>query len=422
MVVAGFLALVVVSALSNDASAIDGCDDVGCIDVVAVDGLIDEIEASSITDTLRAADAAGNVEAVVLQMDSEGAAVDDRRLEEVARAMRDAEVPVTVWIGPSGAVALGGAAELVAVADFASIAPGAEVGAVGSQRLSRRVFGDLFPGEASAALSGRLEGEEAVDAGVVERFAPIVRDHIVNIEGVEVETDEVDGEQRLSPVALVRFSKLPLGTQFLHTVASPSVAYLLLAVAAGLLVFEFYTAGVGIAGVVGAGCLLLAGYGIAALPHNNWAVGLVVLSAVAFAVDVQTGVPRAWTWIAMVLFAVGSVFLLSEFRPTWLALVVGIAGMAVAMFSGMPAMVRSRFGTPTIGREWMVGETGLAATSVDPEGTVRVRGALWLALTNRATPISQGETVRVTGIDGLALEVEPESGGAVDYRELRSRK
>jgi membrane-bound serine protease (ClpP class) len=410
------------SLWSTDAVAQGGCEEVGCIDVVAVDGLIDEIEASNITDTLRAADDAGNVDAVVLQMDSEGAAVDDRRLDEVARAMRDAEVAVTVWVGPSGAVALGGAAELVAVADFASIAPGAEIGDVGDQRLSTGVFGDLFAGDAAAALTGVLEGEDAVAAGVVDRFAPIVRDHIVNIEGVEVETTTVDGEERVTPVALVRFSKLPLGTQFLHTVASPSVAYLLLAVAVGLLVFEFYTAGVGVAGVVGAGCLLLGGYGVAALPHSTWAVALVLLSAVGFAIDVQTGVPRIWTWIAMVTFAVGSLFLLTEFRPTWLALAAGIGGMAVAMFSGMPAMVRSRFGTPTIGREWMVGETGLAATSVDPEGTVRVRGALWRALTNRATPIAQGETVRITGIDGLLLEVEPESGGAVDYRETRSRK
>lgn len=407
---------------SPAAAAQRGCGEVGCIDVVAVDGLIDEIEARNILDTLRAAQDAGDVEAIVLQIDSEGAAVDDERLEEVAVAIRDSTVPVTAWVGPSGAVALGGAAELVGASGFSGIAPGAGIGDVGSQRLSPKVFGDLFSGDGSAALTDVLVGREAVEAGVVDRFAPIVRDHIVNIDGVEVETTKVDGEERLAPVALVRFSKPPLGTQFLHTVASPSVAYLLLAVGVGLLVFEFFTAGVGVAGVVGAGCLLLAGYGVAALPHNTWAAILVVLSGIGFAVDVQTGVPRAWTWMSMAMFTVGSLFLMGEFRPTWLALVVGIGGMAAAMFSGMPAMVRSRFATPTIGREWMIGETGLAATSLDPEGTVRVQGALWLALTNRATPIPQGEAVRITGIDGLTLEVEPESGGAVDHREKRSRK
>jgi membrane-bound serine protease (ClpP class) len=96
--------------------------------------------------------------------------------------------------------------------------------------------------------------------------------------------------------------------------------------------------------------------------------------------------------------------------------------MAVSMFSGMPAMVRTRFGTPTIGREWMVGEEGAAVTAVDPDGTVRIRGAQWRARTNRATPIASGEVVRVVEIDNLILEVEPLEGGAKDYREMRERR
>lgn len=417
----GTVILASVAAITSAAAA-DTCDDVGCIDVVAVDGLIDEIEADNIIDTLRAAESAGNVEALVLQLDSEGSAVDDRRLGQVAEAMRDSSVPVTVWIGPTGAVAFGGAAELAAAADFVTIAPGAEIGFAGAQRLPSAMVGELFVGEASALRDGSLEGAEAKEAGAVDGFAPIIRDHITAIEGVEVRTETVEGQEQVTTVALVRFSKLPLGTQFLHNVASPSVSYLLLSVGLALLVFEFYTAGVGLAGVVGAGCVLLAGYGIAALPHRGWAVGLLVLSAVAFSVDVQSGVPRAWSWIGMGMFTTGSLWLFTEFRPTWLASSVGIVGMAVAVFSGMPAMVRSRFATPTIGREWMLGELGTATSGIDPEGTVRIRGALWRALTNRSTPISSGDPVRVVGIDGLILEVEPEEGGATDYREMRSRK
>ncbi len=80
--------------------------------------------------------------------------------------------------------------------------------------------------------------------------------------------------------------------------------------------------------------------------------------------------------------------------------------LAVAVLAGMPAMVRTRFSTPTIGREWMIGEEGEAVTKVDPDGTVRVRDALWRARTNRATPLDVGETVIVAGLDGLVLEVE----------------
>ena len=49
-------------------------------------------------------------------------------------------------------------------------------------------------------------------------------------------------------------------------------------------------------------------------------------------------------------------------------------------------------------------------TAVDPEGTVQVRGALWRARTNRATPIAEVDRMRVIGIEGLVLEVEPEEG------------
>ena len=65
----------------------------------------------------------------------------------------------------------------------------------------------------------------------------------------------------------------------------------------------------------------------------------------------------------------------------------------------------------------MVGELGRAVTDVDPDGVVQVRDALWRAFTNRATPVGELDRVRVVGIEGLVLEVEPEEGGARDYRD-----
>jgi membrane-bound serine protease (ClpP class) len=87
------------------------------------------------------------------------------------------------------------------------------------------------------------------------------------------------------------------------------------------------------------------------------------------------------------------------------------------MLGGMPAMVRTRFSTPTIGRDWMIGEEGEAVAAVAPDGVVRIRGALWRARTNRATPLAAGDSVRVVEVDGLLLEVEPLEGAAKDYRD-----
>ena len=104
---------------------------------------------------------------------------------------------------------------------------------------------------------------------------------------------------------------------------------------------------------------------------------------------------------------------------SWIPMVVMTGAVAVAMFSGMPSMVRTRFSTPTIGRGWMVGELGEVVEDVSPDGVVRIRGALWRARCNRATPVTVGDQVRVAEIDGLWLEVEPLEGAARDYRERR---
>jgi membrane-bound serine protease (ClpP class) len=210
-------------------------------------------------------------------------------------------------------------------------------------------------------------------------------------------------------------------SQLFHTVASPAVAYLLLAVGLALIVFELFTAGVGVAGVVGAGSFILAGYGLGVLPIRWWGVALICLSMLAFAIDVQTGVPRFWTAAGFVMFVVGSFTIYDGYSLSWVTLLVAFVGVGLTFLAGMPSMVRTRFSTPTIGREWMVGELGRAVTAVSPDGVVQIRDALWRASTNRATPIEELDRVRVIGIDGLVLEVEPEEGGARDYRDRSPR-
>ena len=182
----------------------------------------------------------------------------------------------------------------------------------------------------------------------------------------------------------------------------------------------------GVAGVVGAVCLILACYGLAALPVNGWALGAIVVSMVAFAIDVQVGIPRLWTGVGLVLFVVGSWMLFRDvlgasLRPSWITLIAGIGGITLTFVVGMPSMVRTRFATPTVGREWMIGQMGTALADISPEGIAQVSGGRWRARTNRATPLKAGDSLRVVAIDGVTLEVEPEEGGAKDYREMRKK-
>jgi membrane-bound serine protease (ClpP class) len=145
---------------------------------------------------------------------------------------------------------------------------------------------------------------------------------------------------------------------------------------------------------------------------------------IAFAVDVQVGIPRFWTAVGVLSYVVASFTLYGpvqeeSLRLGWLTLIAGVASMTLAFVVGMPSMVRTRFATPTIGREWLIGQTGEAATDIAPEGEATVRGARWRARTNRATPISAGQPLKVGAIDGVTLEVEPLEGAARDYREMR---
>jgi membrane-bound serine protease (ClpP class) len=402
----------------------DTAEDAQVFDVIQVSGFIDEINADFIERSLEEAADLGSG-GVILQVNSSAAVIDDHRLIEVARAIRESPVPVYAWVGPSGGKAKGGAAQLVAVAEEIGIAFGAAYGDLGEL-----VVGDLLTDERREQLAGLedtvIDEEEARERGLIAYESPTLARFAVGpaegegLPGFEVVLDETSGEDATLEIASpVRLRKLSLFKGWMHSVASPAMAYLLFLIGAGLLIFEFYTAGIGIAGVVGAGCFILGCYGLDVLPTRPWALALLVVAMLGYAVDVQTGVARAWSVIATVCLVIGSLFLYDGFSISWITLLVGIVGVAVSMISGMPAMVRTRFGTPTIGREWMVGMMGEAAADIRKEGVVLIDGAPWRARVNRTTPIAAGDPVRVVAIEGLYLEIEPEEGGARDYREMR---
>jgi membrane-bound serine protease (ClpP class) len=396
--------LVAAGALLCDAPAATAQGPATCeeLRVAKVTGLLDPVLVDFVEGTVEAADACGAV-AVILQLDSPGAVVDRDRFDELLATIDAAEVPITVWVGPSGAQAADEAFELVEAADVSGVAPGSRLRPEGRPSLG---------------------SDEAVEAGVADlggRQAATIGDFAVNLadHGIPVESIEVDegDEIRRQPVTRTRFAALSLVDQLAHTVASPPVAYLLFTMGMALLIFELYTAGVGVAGLVGAAFVVLGSYGLYVLSATPIGIALLVLAMFGFAVDVQTGVPRVWTGVGTVAFVAGSLLLYDEVALSWITLVIGVAGIMLFMLGAMPAMVRSRFSTPTIGREWMIGEHGVARTPVSPDGTVDVRDAPWRARTNRATPIAAGDPVRVAAIDGLVLEVEPLEGAARDYRE-----
>ena len=417
--------------------------DIGRIDVLQVSGFIDPILVQEIRDAIDRADREGS-QALILQVNSDGTVVDDDVVGDLLVEVANAPVPIAIWIGPSGARFYGTAAQLLAVADVTGMSPGSRVGYIGvpldppglpdgvevdfgvaEERLRNGSVG-LSDARSLDIFKQRIDDEGIPTiSNMVQAMDGFEEDGVVLVTTELVVLD--DGSTRFDTVSVVRFSKLSIIDQLFHTVASPSVAYLLLLTGLALLVFEFFTAGVGVAGAVGAVCTVLAFTGLAVLPTRVWAVVAISLAMLAFSVDVQVGIPRFWTGVGIVLTIIGSWFLFepvpgSSMRPSWLALIAGVGGIMLTFIVGMPSMVRTRFATPTIGREWMIGEQGTAVEAIDPEGTVEVGTARWRARTNRATPIAAGDTIRVAAIDGVTLDVEPLEGAARDYREMRGKR
>ncbi|MEY2973739.1 MAG: hypothetical protein RIR49_159 [Actinomycetota bacterium] len=426
--------IAVLGLTAGDASAQDDTDPsdvVAPVDVLQVDGFIDHVVAAEITAAVDRLATNGS-QALVLQVDSQGATIPDDDLAALLTTLDEAPRPLAVWVGPSGARLRGAAMQLLAVADVSGMAPGATVGYTdnrvtapnpdGVARIATLIGRDVGLSEARelGVFDQRVTDEGiATIANMLDALDGYTDGEIVLETTTEVVTE--DGTIQRNTTAVPRFTKLGLVDQLLHTVASPPVAYLLLLTGLALLVFEFFTAGVGVAGVVGAISTLLAGYGLDELPARGWAVGVLVAAIVAFAIDVQVGLPRTWTGVGIVLTIVGSLSLFepmpgASMRLPWITLIAGIGGIMLTFIVGMPSMTRTRFATPTIGRDWMVGSEGVVVESVAPDGVVRVGDADWRARTNRATPVEAGETIRVVAIDGITLEVEPLEGAARDYR------
>ena len=383
-----FLALAERPAAAQD-------EDAGRFVVVAqVSGWFDPILADFVLDTVADADD-GRPEVLVLQLDSPGALTD---LGEVVDAIESSSVPVAVWVGDTGARALQETGRLVEAADVAGMAPKARL----------EIDGRRYSPE--TALDAEVVDLNQEEAAVLGTFIAALDG--TTVDGVVLDTADFEEQEDGPPQATLnvqtKLAKLDLWPRLMHSFASPPVAYLLLAAGLVLLVFELFTGGIGIAGGVGALALVLASYGLAVLPTNPVGVALLVVAMFGFAVDVQTGVPRFWTGVGVLTFTVGSVVLFTDgVRLGWIPLVAGVVGVLLLVLGGLPATVRSRFSTPTIGRESMVGERGEAVADVKPDGVVRVRDALWPAHANRSTPVSAGQAVRVVGIDGPRLQVEP---------------
>ena len=100
------------------------------------------------------------------------------------------------------------------------------------------------------------------------------------------------------------------------------------------------------------------------------------------------------------LLALGLFFLF----PWWLALLLYVPLLIGSLFAYWKALQAQR-ASPFTGREAMIGDRAVVATTTDNKTAVHYHGETWRAISSH--PAHPGQQVIIEGIEGLTLRVRP---------------
>jgi membrane-bound serine protease (ClpP class) len=406
------------------------------VEVIKVEGAIDRPLLGYLNDRLDAAEAEGAV--VVLQIDSAGTLDEDG----VALAQRVVElsVPVIAWVGSAPARASGAGLLLMYASSLAGVSPGSQTGPLYPIDLAH-------PDDRPAGLHDTIAGwiqtrdkqtdidwidrpltaAEARHRDIAQVAATSIPDLLDRIDGRTVQTPS-------GPVVLhthvatteqeavdrgtvdIRFENLGPINRVLHGVASPSMVYFLLVIALAALAFELTQPGFGFAGFAGLGMLALGLYGLTVVPANWLGLALLVGGIGLMVLDVRARRLGLLTVVGLVAFAAGSVIawrgLAAPMRISpWL---IGGAVVASALYYGFALTVAIQSRDRIVNAQrGLIGLVGEARGKLAPDGPVYVKGAMWRGRST-GDEIASGTAVRVRGVDGLVLRVEPELAADAD--------
>ncbi|MEA2001787.1 MAG: NfeD family protein, partial [Actinomycetota bacterium] len=385
----------------------------GPVVVADIRGPLDQRGLDFLTDAVGTEDA----QLIVLKIDNRGIASGNP--DELFTAIARSSIPVVAWAGPDGARAYGGAGQLLVVAAAAGAAPGARVG----------YFSPTVAGEALVVVGGPdLLHEEMVieDQGINELITivePTIGQFIAALDGVSVVTADgnvvletattvtlEDGTVATVSSVDVRFLKPTLLSRFLRLGVRPDAAFFFLLIGLAAAAFEFYAAGAGVAAAVAVLSLFLAGYGFATLPMNWLAVVAVIAGLGLYTWDFQRHELGLRSVVGTGLMLWGGLTFTSgapQFGTSLWGVVLTVLGIMLFYLFAMTTIVRSRFGTPTIGREHLVGMAGVAETQLAPDGVVLIDGAKWRARAHRAAGVERGSAIEVLAVEGITLQVAP---------------
>lgn len=460
------LLLVALVVLGTSFALGDAQEDDGRILLLEVEGTI----GPAVSDFVRRGIERGeetDAEVVILRMDTPGGL--DAAMRQIIQKIVSATVPVVTYVAPSGARAASAGTYILYASHVAAMAPATNVGAAtpvkvgpgslpGGQddtpqtnddqggddkdkekdkdkdkdqeskaapkgAMERKIVNDAVAyirglaqmrgrnaewAEQAVREAASLSAQDALTREVIDFVATDTLALVEKLEGFEV---EVLGQTRT-----IRTEGLSVKTlepdwrsELLSIITDPNVAYILMLLGVYGLFFELSNPGAILPGVAGVISLLLALYAFQVLPVNYAGVGLILLG-IAFMVG-EMFMPSfgALGIGGAIAFIIGSLIMMDtelEGYTLSVPLVVTFAAVSAAFFMiAMRMALRQRKQSIVSGQESIIGSVAEAVESFEREGRVRLQGELWTARTSR--PVKQGEHVKVQGIDGLTLSVEP---------------
>lgn len=368
---------------------------------------------------------------LLIQLDTPGGLAESMR--NMVKLILNSEVPVTVWVTPSGARAASAGVFLVAAADLAVMSPQTTIGSASpvdvsgsapDETMSKKIVNDLLSliksvarernrnvqwYESAVLESANLEAGEALQEKVIDLIALSREDLLAQMgkRGVRVHNEEIFFAAE--DVEIVDFEpglKYKLLSWLLH----PQIAYLLFLGGLAGLFFEFSNPGAIYPGVTGAFCLILGLYSLSVLPTNAAGILLLVLGFILIIIEVNVPTFGLLTAAALVSFFFGSLFLFDPQYPFFQLPVMTIIPIIIVLTAVLLALAY------LIGKSQMApttSETGIHTDTVQvlrwngQEGKVKVRGEIWNARSPEPVDITPGQKVKIDRIEGMTIYVKP---------------
>ena len=203
-------------------------------------------------------------------------------------------------------------------------------------------------------------------------------------------------------------------SRLLTVITDPSIALILMMIGIYGLIFEFSNPGYVLPGVAGAICLLLALYALQLLPVNYAGLALILLGLAFIVAEAFLPSFGSLGIGGVVALVFGSVILFDpEVAAGYtlpLPFIVMLSGTsAVVVFLTVWLALKARRRPVVSGHAEIIGASGTALSDFEREGWAQVRGETWRVVS--IAPVLDGQKLKVTGIDGLTLRVEPQDGG-----------